>query len=728
MRWLLAWARRSKADAAYTGGLLRVLSFCAAGVISVSCAASVSFAAPPPLWTGVVPRVFDESDADLVFERIHAAGSRFVRLDVIWSNVAPAALSTVKPHGFDAANPGDPGYDWGTLDNDVRLAVAHGLEPVVGFEAAPLWAQDNAPHPRSYNGYATGPWKPSPTEVAAFGHALAMRYSGSFEGLPRVRYWRFMNEPNIVIYLAPEFENGQPFAPGWYRRMLAAFSAAVHGVHADNTVIAGSLGGFSQGQAVMGPLRFLRSLLCLSSGKTPRPTCPERATFDVLSVHPYTTGGPTHQAANPNDVSLGDLPEVRRVLDAAIRYHKIISSQRPELWVTEFSWDTRPPDANPLATPLSLQSRWTAEALYRMWQNGVRVVIWFLLRDFPAGSNFQSGLYFRSGLSMSSDVPKPTLTAFRFPFVAYRRRGGTFVWGRTPGGKQARVIIEQRRAHGWRRLSTIGSGGDGIFTALLGRKIGEPPPRAQPSVLTTYASSVLHDAPTAYWRLGDSGGTVRNLMGGHPGTATAGVSFGARGALRNDKNTGVCLNGTDGRIDLGPISSPATVELWLKAKGHREAPFFSNRTRSHQYTVVESFLGLPHVFDSYSLLGEHPVANNQWHQLVYTYSGITGRVYVDGRQDGEITYLRPTGTSDASLGFDLPVGAYAKGCVDEVALYDHALQPSRVMAHFLASGRQLPPDPYLGALRARLIGSRDASLPFSLKQPKDRFVLPFGGP
>src|SRR5262249_40937461 len=149
--------------------------------------------------------------------------------------------------------------DWAFLDNQVRLAVASGLEPVVGFYGAPRWAEDQSPHPDSYEGYGTGPWKPSPAEVGAFAHALAERYSGSYAGLPRVRYWRLFNEPNIVIYLAPEFENGKPFAPAWYRTMLESFANAVHGVHPDNFVIAGSLGGFSQGSAVMGPLTFLRS-------------------------------------------------------------------------------------------------------------------------------------------------------------------------------------------------------------------------------------------------------------------------------------------------------------------------------------------------------------------------------------------------------------------------------------------------------------------------------------
>jgi hypothetical protein len=328
---------------------------------------------------------------------------------------------------------------------------------------------------------------------------------------------------------------------------------------------------------------------------------------------------------------------------------------------------------------------------------------------------------------MAHDLPKPTLTAFRFPFVAFRQKHGTLVWGRTPGGKPARVIIEQRRARSWRRLATLRANSDGIFTARLKRKISSPRPHLLASTLTTYQGAVLQDGPSAYWRLGEAGGSARDLTGNHPGVADGGVTFGAPGALKNDRNRAVCLNGTDGRIALGPLSSPAAVELWVKTKAKGDTPFFSNRNGAHQYEVVGSFLHLPRVFDDFALLGERPVADNRWHQFAYTYSGITGRVYVDGRLQGENTWVRTTGTADASLGYDASLGSYLQGCVDEVSLYDHALSPSRIQAHFLASGRTLAPDRYLGALRARWIGSKDASLPFSLTPPKDRYVLPFGG-
>ncbi len=698
-----------------------------AGAVFLLLAVPLSAAAGHPLVTAVTDDpVYSSPDANLGFARTRKAGASLVRLSVSWDAVAPAGKE--KPAGFDPADPADPAYDFAELDREVRLAVASGLQPVIGFYGAPLWAQDQSPHPSSYSGFAAGPYKPSPAEVARFAHALAVRYGGSFHGLPRARYWRLWNEANLIGYLSPQFANGKPFASEWYRQMLNAFARAVHAVHPDNAVVAGSLAPFSFKKAAMAPLQFMRSLLCMSKGRTPKPVCAQRASLDAFSIHPYTSGGPSHPAFNPDDVSVGDLRKVHRLLAAAVKYHRIRSNGPVGFWVTEFSWDTKPPDPNPLATPLALQARWTAEALYRMWRAGVGVVTWFLLRDLAwPQSPYQSGLYFRSGIRMELDQPKPTLTAFRFPFVAFRQRNGTLVWGRTPGGRPARVIVEQRLLRTWKRLATVRSDRYGIFTAVLHRTIVQPQ-KPTPSILRIpYRAAVMADFPASYWRLGDSrGSAARDLVGRHPGVVEGGVTFGAPGALENDRNTAVRLNGADGRIDLGEIASPRTVEVWLKTKTPLGS-VFSNRDIFHQFVSLGPFGRLPHVFDSFSLFGGTPLANNRWHQLVYTYSGVTGKVYVDGRLDASNTWIRLEATTDASLGFDAALGRYFKGFIDEVAVYDHALTAAQVRRHFLASGRTLDPDPDLGSLRARLIGSSDASLPFSLKRPPDRYVLPFGG-
>jgi hypothetical protein len=109
-----------------------------------------------------------------------------------------------------------------------------------------------------------------------------------------------------------------------------------------------------------------------------------------------------------------------------------------------------------------------AEALYVMWSSGVSLVTWFQLRDDaahgrPHNQVYESGLYFRCARGLQCDRPKPSLTAFRFPFVAYRSGRLVLVWGRTPGGQRGRVIVEQRAGRGWQRVATLSADRYGIF-------------------------------------------------------------------------------------------------------------------------------------------------------------------------------------------------------------------------------------------------------------------------
>jgi hypothetical protein len=242
--------------------------------------------------------------------------------------------------------------------------------------------------------------------------------------------------------------------------MLNAAARAIHSVHRDNVVITGGLGPFTPRDAYqgIGPLKFMREMLCLS--KELKRSCKHTSRFDVWAHHPYTSGGPTHHAYSSDDASLGDLPEMRRMLIAAYRNRSIVARAVPRFWVTEFSWDTRPPD--PRGVPLKLHARWVAEALYRMWTSGVSLVTWLQLRDNNPPDLFQGGLYFR-GATIEEDRPKPALQAFRFPFVGFPRRGGVYVWGRTPAGQRGRVIVEQSFTGGWRRLGVLRTNRHGIF-------------------------------------------------------------------------------------------------------------------------------------------------------------------------------------------------------------------------------------------------------------------------
>jgi hypothetical protein len=242
-------------------------------------------------------------------------------------------------------------------------------------------------------------------------------------------------------------------------------------VHPDNFVIAGGLAPFRDDTPETyaqdkdwGPLSFTRATFCVSPSL--RSTCRRKVRFDAWSTHPYTSGGPTHHAVLPDDVSLGDLPKMRAVLDAAQRLHKIVSPGPVGFWATEFSWDSNPPD--PGGVPTKLLERWVPQALYQMWRSGVSLVTWFSLDDQPmASSPYQAGLFDVNGR------PKAYLEGFRFPLVAFPRSGGIYVWGRTPFGRRGRVLIEQQVGRAWRRLGTVATDANGILEHTFGgSKVG----------------------------------------------------------------------------------------------------------------------------------------------------------------------------------------------------------------------------------------------------------------
>ena len=205
-------------------------------------------------------------------------------------------------------------------------------------------------------------------------------------------------------------------------------------------------------------LEFLRILVCLNTNLTPKKNCgPVR--FDIWGTHPYTSGNPTRKAAQKGDVSLGDLPAVRKLLNAGLKHRKITAAGgKVKFWVDEFSWDTKPPD--PAAIPAALHKRWVAEGMYRMWTSGVTMVAWLQLADNKytgaCGDPYQSGFYYFNSNIAQAKV-KPSIVAFRFPFVAIPERTSLRIWGRTRMSDPGKVTIQRRTSSGWRKSRRDGA-------------------------------------------------------------------------------------------------------------------------------------------------------------------------------------------------------------------------------------------------------------------------------
>lgn len=436
----------------------RLLAAALVGCVTFVGSAAGSSAAPTPsqLQTALLDPATLVDGSATAYARVADAGATAIRLVADWSTVAPS-----KP-----ANPSDPtsaGYDWSSVDRQVQAAAAAHLQPILDLIDAPAWAMTSpaAGMPATV---------PSASDYGQFALAAATRYDGA-GSLPRVTYWDVWNEPNLTPDFTPQFLAGSPYSPGWYRGMVNALATSVKSVHADNLVIAGETAPFFDNTSSVtavdpdwGPLSFMRDLLCLSATLTP--TCSTPAEFDIWAHHPYPSGGPDHHATLANDASIADMPKVSAILDAAWSAGHITAPAPPELWATEIGWDTNPPNAN--GVPMVLATRWTAEALYRLWSDGVSLVTWFSLRDYPSTSQYQSGLYYR-GATLAADTPKPILAAFRFPFVAYPTEGGVSVWGRTPAGQAGTVTVQQLTGSPptWTTIGTLTPNSYGIVTGVL---------------------------------------------------------------------------------------------------------------------------------------------------------------------------------------------------------------------------------------------------------------------
>jgi hypothetical protein len=115
------------------------------------------------------------------------------------------------------------------------------------------------------------------------------------------------------------------------------------------------------------------------------------------------------------------------------------------------------------------------QALYLLWKQGVSVITWYLIRDQPPSPTYftssESGMYYFNGRA------KPAATAFRFPVVADRSGGRTFVWLRAPAAGlisfAARIgrwwrVVARRQVTAFEVLKVGVPNGDRSFRATLG--------------------------------------------------------------------------------------------------------------------------------------------------------------------------------------------------------------------------------------------------------------------
>jgi Cellulase (glycosyl hydrolase family 5) len=386
-------------------------------------------------------------------------GADRVRIQAYWNALSPAGTSPTKPAGFNVADPNSPGYQWGNLDRAVNTAKGAGLKIMITIhQCGPRWAS-------SQPSKATACWKPKAALYGQFATAVAKRYRSS------VDIWLLENEGNEKVFLAPQTEckgSGRKrvcerTAANLSRDYINAAYPAVKRADPGSKVIIGELapiGAVGKTAGNLAPLAFIRALWCLDdkykrirTGACKKFKAPKG---DGFGYHPYQVKErPNQPQRNPNLAKLGDLKRLFGVLDK-------VSHRRFNLYITEYGYETNPPDRRNGVSP-ALQSKYLQQAAYIAWSTPrVKMFSQFQWRDDAALSGFQTGLHF------NNDSAKPSFNSFPHPFFVdtSKGRGRAVIWGQVrPNGVRSVQVLQQKGRSAFKRLLTANLDRLGYFSA-----------------------------------------------------------------------------------------------------------------------------------------------------------------------------------------------------------------------------------------------------------------------
>jgi hypothetical protein len=372
-------------------------------------------------------------------DSLDALGVRTVRFTLVWSEVARS-----KP--VDARNPDDPAYDWSAFDPVLEGLHAHGITPLVTLWGAPRWS----------NGGRRPNWLPR-SGFGNFAYAASKHY-------PWIRLWTVWNEPNTAVF-------AWPVSPRLYvQRLLNPAYVLLHRANRRN-VVGGGVTSPRKTPSGMAPADFMTGMRRA------------HARLDAYAANPYPSSSretPLHDPCSwCQTLTMARLDAIRSKVTQ-------LFGRRKPLWLTEYGYQTNPPDRRLGISP-ARQSRTIGLAAWRVWeQPGATVLIHFLVQDEPSAGGWQSGLFTAGGRA------KPARRAFALPLAQVARRGARVIlWGQVRPGSGRRVYHIQRwTGHGWANVGgSKRTGAGGTFRTVVPLR-----PRTKVRVTTpvvSYASPLL---------------------------------------------------------------------------------------------------------------------------------------------------------------------------------------------------------------------------------------------
>jgi CSLREA domain-containing protein len=230
------------------------------------------------------------------------------------------------------------------------------------------------------------------------------------------------------------------------------------------------------------------------------------------------------------------------------------------------------------------------------------------------------------------------------------------------------------------------AGGDGSDVGAVER---------QDACVSPLVAAVLADGADGYWRFGaatDSSGNGNNV------TFLGGVTLGVPGAL-GGSDTAALFDGVNDQARVPDsnsldVGNSFSAEAWIKRSSAAQTHELMNKGASgiqlvvmnaaSQNRVVLRRAGVASIAQSTTGVA----ADGRFHHVVATMNGLgsTARIYIDGV---DVTQVLAPGQTILNTSFPLTFGSFGSApstpaTYDEFALYDSALTPAQVQAHYAA--------------------------------------------
>ena len=304
---------------------------------------------------------------------VKATGTQVLRIDLFWATAAPTRPANATDHL-------DPAYNWAWADATLCGTIKAGIQPIVTTWNAPGWATGGKLGVKGVVWNSKAPTNPQ--DYADFMSALATRYNGVTQipgqGTCNVKFYEIWNEPNLQIYLYPQYSGKKVASSPKYVKMANLAVPAIKAANPRAVPITGVTGPKGKSdQSGRGTLDWVKDLkkYGLKAGSQ-------------YSQHIYPAVPPLKKTTI--------FPAWDTLDEVVAEVNKLPGGKSKKIYITEASYTTAKTPYRKVAFTLAQQATYMKDIFKVPFVKSPRVpvVIWFQYVDnvnWPGGITFDAG-------------------------------------------------------------------------------------------------------------------------------------------------------------------------------------------------------------------------------------------------------------------------------------------------------------------------------------------------